>query len=343
MRIESEFRQNSTVGVPLLRYAYVDAMLAQLKAANQPVASTAGSTRLPLLVDDPRTLVPKRPFFLFVEAAWNPEVALVGLDAGLCPATSGPILDAAGAAGDTLFEGLRALLHRLQGEANEAPMGLEMRRHGAWLWHRGLEQPRDGSRPGLSTLELLPCGVFLAMIWRYLGPHWQPRVIQTQAWRNPAALHERFPRTRFQVGQAQLGIWLSDQELLAQPRQRASGSNGPAHHDVVPTDLVGGLKAVLDVNFQSADSAPMTLGLAAELSRLSERALQRRLAERGTSYREIYAQAMSSSAKRSLAGDDKTIAEVAALHGYDASHFIRAFRQATGVTPGRYRQLCQGY
>jgi AraC family transcriptional regulator len=41
-----------------------------------------------------------------------------------------------------------------------------------------------------------------------------------------------------------------------------------------------------------------------------------------------------------LALEDATLAEIAVRAGFaDQSHFTRAFRRQTGVTPGRYREL----
>lgn len=85
----------------------------------------------------------------------------------------------------------------------------------------------------------------------------------------------------------------------------------------------------------------------AELARalhLSERTLQRRLAEEGCSYQQLLNDTRRQLAERHLGSGSLPAAEIALLLGYsEPSVFFRAFRQWTGLTPGEYRaRLKQG-
>lgn len=72
--------------------------------------------------------------------------------------------------------------------------------------------------------------------------------------------------------------------------------------------------------------------------KLSERTLQRRLTEEGTSFKQLLAQARHEQAKAYLADPLLDIQEVACLVGYeDQNSFYRAFRSWEGDTPAHWR------
>lgn len=71
----------------------------------------------------------------------------------------------------------------------------------------------------------------------------------------------------------------------------------------------------------------------------SERTLQRRITEEGTTFRELLVAARQELGRQLLADSEATIDEVAYLLGYqDTSSFHRAFREWEGMTPARWRQ-----
>ena len=73
---------------------------------------------------------------------------------------------------------------------------------------------------------------------------------------------------------------------------------------------------------------------------LSERTLQRRITEEGTSFRDLLVEARQELGRQLLSDPSAEIDEVACLLGYqDASSFYRAFRYWEGVTPSRWREL----
>ncbi|TGQ50512.1 AraC family transcriptional regulator [Mesorhizobium sp. M1C.F.Ca.ET.193.01.1.1] len=88
-----------------------------------------------------------------------------------------------------------------------------------------------------------------------------------------------------------------------------------------------------------ASGRPELSGVARELG-MSERTLQRRITEDGTSFRELLVNARQELGRQLLSDPSADIDEVACLLGYqDASSFYRAFREWEGTTPNRWREL----
>jgi AraC-like DNA-binding protein len=81
------------------------------------------------------------------------------------------------------------------------------------------------------------------------------------------------------------------------------------------------------------------LSAAAELTRISERSLQRGLAARGFSFKQLVETVRFESAVRMLDDPGTKIVEIAAHLGYtDSANFTRAFRRWSGVAPRAFRQ-----
>ena len=72
---------------------------------------------------------------------------------------------------------------------------------------------------------------------------------------------------------------------------------------------------------------------------MSDRTLQRRITEAGTSFRDLLAEARRDLSQLLLANEALQIDEIAFLLGYhDSSSFHRAFRDWEGVSPRRWRE-----
>lgn len=109
---------------------------------------------------------------------------------------------------------------------------------------------------------------------------------------------------------ALLGQMRSEQGFTGQVRKLLA--NAPGHHP-------------------SIEEAAASLAM-------SERSLRRRLADEGTTYKEVVLDFRMELAASYLKGQEMTIQEVAYLAGYaDASNFHRSFSSYFGTTPGSFR------
>lgn len=103
------------------------------------------------------------------------------------------------------------------------------------------------------------------------------------------------------------------------------------------------LSAVLTAEVQRLLIELLPLGGASQAqvaSRLamSERTLLRRLRAEGTGFRDLLNRVRTETACRYLSGSPLTLSEIALLLGYsEQAAFNRAFRKATGKTPGQWR------
>lgn len=104
----------------------------------------------------------------------------------------------------------------------------------------------------------------------------------------------------------------------------------------LPSESLGA-RVVALLSAQLAQGEPDRSALATHLG-LSERTLQRRLAEEGSSYQQLLTDIRRQLAERYLDESALPATEIAILLGYsEPSVFFRAFRQWTGLTPGEYR------
>ncbi len=109
----------------------------------------------------------------------------------------------------------------------------------------------------------------------------------------------------------------------------------PAHESTA-TDQVRRM-VELAIRAGRPNAVPSGDDVAARLS-ISQQTLRRRLAEAGTSLREIRDQVLRDAAIMSLVDGDESIADLAARLGFsEPSAFTRAFRRWTGNPPSAYR------
>ena len=100
----------------------------------------------------------------------------------------------------------------------------------------------------------------------------------------------------------------------------------------------GFLSTMRKVILENLD-AEISAELVAERLHMTSRTLRRRLAERGTSFREIMSNLRAELAQKYLTSTSLTIDVIAERMGYsDTTNFSHAFKRRVGFTPGNYRK-----
>lgn len=200
---------------------------------------------------------------------------------------------------------------------------------------------------GMQYSEWLQVIVLVEIVRKSTASTWCPSEITFQSRFSPCErAHERFPDTRFLFGQKNTSIKVPV-SVMSRPLCEYKSPKGS--HDKDPwrrgspakadLDFPGSLKLALRAYLR--ERYP-DVNLAAEMANTSTRTLQRRLAELGLSYSNLVQQARIEVSMEMLKDPSVKSLDIAHAVGYDdPSHFARAFRRVTGVSPQEFR-LKQG-
>jgi AraC-like DNA-binding protein len=186
----------------------------------------------------------------------------------------------------------------------------------------------------------------IAILRSAAGPNWCPAEITFVSRGRPSdAALEAYGNARILTCQSCTSLLIAAVDIARTCIDRRSSAihvNDPSPLAQTPYglgdawDFVTTLRALIRPYL--AQGHPQ-LSLVAEIVGMSERTLQRRLVESGTSYSEIVQDARFSIASELLADSELNIADIAFAASYDnAPHFSRAFKRLTGMTPRDYRR-----
>ncbi len=175
------------------------------------------------------------------------------------------------------------------------------------------------------------------------GPSWQPAKLRLQTQTAPdRELRDTLGDPEIRIGQQFTAIAVPN-GLLAQPlRRRTHGEAKRAMEarlrDTAPaTSFCGSLHQVTAALLKQ--QGPPRLETMAEITGLSVRSLQRRLAKCGLTHIQIVDKTRYRAAARLLGDPGNRITDIGLDLGYaDSAHFSRAFRRWAGVSPREYRQ-----
>lgn len=187
----------------------------------------------------------------------------------------------------------------------------------------------------------------VSVVRSVVGPAWCPKELcfVSQA-RLPATVQAAFPDTRILLGQPHTSI-VVERANLALPTFAVSPSTcvpiaaSPAGAEQDDGSEFWSLVCLMRAAMQPylAQGRP-DISLAAEISGMSRRTLQRKLGLCGSSFSKILQEARFELACTNLADRHLKIIDVALMAGYESpQHFTRAFRQFTGITPTAFRNL----
>ncbi len=183
----------------------------------------------------------------------------------------------------------------------------------------------------------------LTIVRHFAGHDWYPAAITLHAQRQPGqCMLDVFHQSQLLTGQSQTGITFASSLLgLSVINNRAiklDAFASPFHASTAITwDFPTSLRAIIQAYLN--DGYP-DIHLAAKITCCSVRTMQRRLKEFALSYTDIVQQARFEVATDMLRNPETRVIDAALALGYaDASHFTRAFRRLSGITPHEYRQL----
>ncbi|WP_455207981.1 helix-turn-helix domain-containing protein [Kaarinaea lacus] len=326
--------------VPIVRLAHLIPYIKFLREQGAPVDRELSRVKLPThLPEEPGAYLPTLPVLAFLDNISRSE----GIDElGLRAATHLDVND--------LDRNLLALLngsltlisalHTFRRLVTMEDASVKI-----WLVHEDCtvkvcnKYLVEGGPVGLRNAHWTQLLVILDVIRLFAGPNWRPQKMGFAS-NLPLKLYaqEQFPNTHLYTGQQCNWIEIPNHLLSLPPLIRfdIQGSNANLLEDFTETNLPIALVQLLKTYLHDHS---LSIKLLAEITGISMRSLQRRLSESGTSYSELLENARIEKSIEMLGDKDAKIIDVAYSTGYnDPSHFSRAFRRLTGVSPRDYRK-----
>lgn len=312
-----------------------------LEGIGAPVERWLADSRIsPNILETPGRALPLQLCLDFLERAARAEGAdSIGLDVGRQAAAEsfgrvGALLRRC----STLYARISLSCRLMSSLNNYSSMWLEPDGDDVKL-HARAHCERD---PRFRHAEDFTLMLFLEAIERAAEPGWKPRAICLPGIRTQRfAREELFQGVSMVYGSPDMVVVFSARllsralrELPLHLRGRPRAAARP-DGNALAADFVGSLEDMVAALLPCG--CPSTCDLA-EMAHMSPRTLQRRVAEEGSSLRQVIENARFRLATEYLRGSDATVTDIALELGYgDSTAFTRAFRRMAGVPPSRYR------
>lgn len=238
----------------------------------------------------------------------------------------------------TLYQGLRQGSELTNRTITNCRLGLQRLPGSRYtqFFHRPscrTDNPAVGQIGWFGVLAL--CG----MVREFTGPQWQPPEIGLMSNQSPGErVGEYFPDSPIKLAQPFFYISVENELLRLPPftENDVAKESKSVDYRTIQQSFVESLEQLLPSYRRSKN---LSIDLVAEFCNTSKRSLQRKLSENGTSYQELLDRLLLNTATAKLLNSDMSVTDIASRLGYsDVSHFIRAFRRVTGVTPQFYRR-----
>jgi AraC-like DNA-binding protein len=221
----------------------------------------------------------------------------------------------------------------------------------------GFEPQADGGAvvsyalsAGVSPRDRQTVELGLALLCNELRQHcgaaWQPRAVTFAHGRPPSlASHRRAFGPALQFEQERNAVWLDRASL-----DTALSGRSMATHAMLKKLLVGRVDSAQAVASKVEGAMRALMPFAdcgreqvASLTHLSQRTLQRRLGEAGTSFQQLRDRVRADIALKYLRQSSLQAAQIAEILGYsEPAAFTRAFRRQHGMTPSVARRGAAG-
>jgi AraC-like DNA-binding protein len=236
----------------------------------------------------------------------------------------------------TLKTGLETFVTTITAESINSHFSLMREGTRFWFTLRGYRNPPAGR----DVIELYELRVMVKLVQDALGNQWLPPAAHLQC----ASLPEGLAVSEICTGNIRFCSTMTaiaiPEALMAAPMSRYRSfpvaDNKVERSTQDQSDFATSLRLLLSGYLDES----LTIGNAADLVGMSERTLQRRLAEQGTSFNDLLDQVRFDAAKQLLQHNSISVTDISGELGYkDPANFTRAFRRWAGVSPRRHRQL----
>jgi len=237
----------------------------------------------------------------------------------------------------TLRHAIQTMSDWIRLDMPEVRIGLEKRATRHWFWRE--HRPDRRHLPGYYVGEQYMLGLMLEIVRKAEGPDWLPHRVEVEAsardWagKRPEVLGEAI----IEFGAARTAIELPPGSLdrrLPSPDSDLALDLSSDFGELPAANLRGSLHQALR---SVVCEQELSLALGAKLSCVSERSLQRFLADEGTSWREVVDRVHLETALDLMGERTNSLADIAATLGYSQyPHFYRAFQRWTGESPSAY-------
>lgn len=197
-------------------------------------------------------------------------------------------------------------------------------------------------REGYAHVACGAVGVMINLCRSYLSPHWRPLRVDLDIARRDAARFEDVFGCPVVLDAPVLSVHFPA-ELLDAPRTVRSRAGILTIGEVArlrsgAAQQAGVVGAVAAQVWTQVLAGAVSIDSTAHALDTSVRSLQRALRQEGTDFRSLANAVRLRRAKELLAGSAVPITDIAIDLGYSApANFARAFRKATGLTPGDFR------
>lgn len=323
--------------IPLIRACALQAFVGYLDQIGTPTEKLL--RRSPLCVftlEDPYAFLPRHQVFAFLDEVARREGIdnlgwLVGEHTDLKDLQAfGRLISQA----TTLYEAIAITIKLMQIFNSQECFWLGERGDQAWFGQQFTQLNGDSHHASHFSLTLM-----LKLIRQVAGKNWHPQEIYLQTPYLGKITDLSFFEARINTNQGISAI-VFPRRFLSLPLYPITNTD----HDLDYNILLSSAPPLSFADSLQQSIAPFlkehypSIQLAANLSQMSVRTLQRRLSEDQITYSQLVARLRYQKAVQLLGDRQMKIIDIAIALGYqDAAHFTRAFKQWTGMTPQHFR------
>ncbi len=324
--------------IPLIRACTLQAFLSYLDQIGTPTEKLLRRSPLPLFaLEDPYAFLPRHQVFTFLDEVARRERIenlgwLVGAQTDLLALQAlGCLVSQATTLYEAIAVAIRVMLIFNSGEC----FWLGERGDQAWFGQQFTQLDGDSHHASHFSLTLM-----LKLIRQVAGKNWHPQTIYSQTPYLGNISDLSLSEAQINTSQGISAI-VFPRRFLSLPLHPLPNNNMDHDYNILlssvpPLSFADSLQQAIAPFFKERYPS---IQLAANLSQMSVRTLQRRLTEDQVTYSQLVTRLRYQKALQLLGDRQIKIIDIAVELGYqDAAHFTRAFKQWTGETPHHFRQ-----